>query len=124
MKFLVDTNIFIYHFNGDKTATTFLEKESGNYAISFVTFIELLSFPDLADDISREIRNFLEELEIVTIDSSILEGCIKNRKHKKIKLADNIIAATAQTRKLTLVTRNISDFNGLGIDIINPVDDN
>ena len=106
------------------TATAFLEQANGSYAISFVTFVELLSFPDLTDDISREIRDFLEELEIVSVDSQIFESCIENRKRKKIKLADNIIAATAQTRKLTLVTRNINDFAGLGIDIINPFDDN
>lgn len=76
------------------------------------------------EDRCKQDKKFLEELEIASVDSQILENCIKNRKHKKIKLADNIIAATAQTRKLTLATRNINDFSGLDIDIINPFDDN
>lgn len=46
--------------------------------------------------------------------------CIKNRKDKKIKLADNIIASTAQVYDLILVTRNIDDFRGLKLNTYNP----
>jgi predicted nucleic acid-binding protein len=34
--------------------------------------------------------------------------------------ADMIIAATAQIHQLTLVTRNIRDFEGCGIPLVNP----
>jgi len=120
MKYLVDTNIFIYHFNQDKIATTFLENNSGNYAISFVTFIELLSFPALSEAIAYEIRAFLDTLEVIPTNTQIIENCIQNRKIKKIKLADNIIASTAKSLKMTLVTRNIDDFKSLDIDVLNP----
>jgi predicted nucleic acid-binding protein len=33
---------------------------------------------------------------------------------------DSLIAATTLTHKLTLVTRNEDDFNGTGIEIVNP----
>lgn len=33
---------------------------------------------------------------------------------------DSLIAATTLTHKLTLVTRNVDDFSGTGIEIINP----
>jgi predicted nucleic acid-binding protein len=123
MIFLVDTNILIYHFNGSERASEFLEKERGRCAISFVTFIEVLSFPNLTDNISAGIREFLDSLDVISVDGKIMETCIKNRKQKKIKLADNIIAATAQTRELTLVTRNTNDFNGLDVKTVNPIDD-
>ncbi len=44
---------------------------------------------------------------------------IENRKIKKIKLADNIIASTAQGDDLMLVTKNTKDFNGLNIQLLN-----
>lgn len=39
-----------------------------------------------------------------------------------LKTADGLIAATALEHDLTLVTRNIKDFAGLRISIINPWD--
>ena len=120
MKYLVDTNIFIYHFNGESVATEFLLKNAGDYFISFVTYIELLGFPDIDAEMSEKIENFLENIDLLSIDNSIMNQSIKNRKYKKIKLADNIIASTALTNNLTLVTRNTADFNSLEVDILNP----
>jgi len=43
-KFLVDLNIFIYHLNGEKIATTFLKENFKSICISRITFIKVLSF--------------------------------------------------------------------------------
>ena len=37
-------------------------------------------------------------------------------------MADMLIAATAQVHALTLVTRNVRDFDGCGIAVLNPFD--
>ena len=44
------------------------------------------------------------------------------RKQRGMPLAvvDGVIAATALHHHLTIVTRNVSDFIGLGIDLLNP----
>ena len=39
---------------------------------------------------------------------------------RPLGLADALIAGTAMANDLALVTRNVRDFEGLGIDIINP----
>jgi len=54
------------------------------------------------------------------LDQSIFEKTIKLRRTHKIKLPDSIIAATASCHNLTLVTKNVSDFNNLNIEIFNP----
>lgn len=33
---------------------------------------------------------------------------------------DGLLAATALTHKLTMVTRNVNDFKNIGIEVINP----
>jgi len=37
-----------------------------------------------------------------------------------LSVMDGFLAATAQTRELTLVTRNTEDFRGLGIELFDP----
>jgi hypothetical protein len=41
-------------------------------------------------------------------------------KGKSIKVADGFIAATALHHDLTIVTRNVKDFEDLGVAILNP----
>lgn len=41
---------------------------------------------------------------------------------RTVKIADGLIAATAFEHDLTLVTRNVKDFTGLGVTVFNPWD--
>ena len=43
-KYLIDSNIIIYHLNGVEVATNFLKQNILNCFISRITFIEVLSF--------------------------------------------------------------------------------
>jgi predicted nucleic acid-binding protein len=49
----------------------------------------------------------------------ILAGQCKLR-GRLLKVADGFIAATALEHDLTVVTRNVRDFEGLGVDLFNP----
>jgi predicted nucleic acid-binding protein len=44
-------------------------------------------------------------------------------KGRRLRVADGFIAATALEHDLTVVTRNVRDFAGLGIAVFNPWDD-
>jgi hypothetical protein len=44
MKYLLDSNIIIYHLNGEELATKFLETNKDRCAISRISYIEILSF--------------------------------------------------------------------------------
>lgn len=43
-------------------------------------------------------------------------------KGRPLKVADGFIAATALEHDLTVVTRNVRDFEGLGVEVFNPWD--
>ena len=118
-KYLVDSNIIIYHLNGEQIATKFLKENISMSAISQLTFLEVLSF-DFSKDEEKNVIKLLEQFTIIDTSKKISFKAVENRRIKKIKLADNIIASTAQINNLTLTTRNIKDFNQINIKILNP----
>ena len=116
-RFLVDSNIFIYHLNGEKRATDFLKRYSDKIYISRITVIEVLSFDFLEEEYEKA-KELMQIFETLDTTYKIALKCIENRKIKKIKIADNIIASTAMVYGLTLITRNIKDFKNLKIDMV------
>ena len=91
--YLIDSNIFIYHLNKEKIATEFLLENRNFCAISRMTYIEVLSF-NFNDEAEKSIKEYLEQFEIIDTNKDIASQSIRNRKIKKIKLPDNIIAST------------------------------
>ncbi len=118
-KYLIDSNIFIYHLNKDKIATDFLLNNVEVSAISRITFIEVLSF-NFSSKEEEIVRDYLNNFMIIDTDEEISLQAVKNRNIKKIKLPDNIISATAQLNDLILVTRNTKDFKYIHVDVLNP----
>ncbi|RYZ57394.1 MAG: type II toxin-antitoxin system VapC family toxin [Chitinophagaceae bacterium] len=101
-KYLLDTNIILYILGGNETLANHLHQK-GLYA-SFVSEIELLSFGRLTAREEKSIKEFLLQFRIIDIDQSIKQEAISLRKAYSLKLPDCIIAATAITLQLTLIT--------------------
>jgi len=119
MKYLIDSNIIIYHLNQEPIATQFLRDRYKDIAISQITFIEVLSF-EFSEMVEKDIRVLLATFTILDVTHAIANQAITNRKIKKIKIPDNLIASTAMINNLVLVTRNTKDFKALDIEILNP----
>lgn len=73
----------------------------------------MLSF-DFKDENERAyVKALLALLDIFDTSKAIAIQCLRNRKKRKIKIPDNIIASTAQKNDLTLVICNTDDFKNL-----------
>ncbi|HOV12999.1 MAG TPA: type II toxin-antitoxin system VapC family toxin [Spirochaetota bacterium] len=123
MEYLIDTNIIIYHLSGDLMVNDFIKKNIDKLNISFISYIEVLSY-NFSKEEEYSVREFLKIFRLIDINKSILEKTIEIRKMKKIKLPDCIIASTAEIKNMILVTRNIKDFHNLGIQIVNLYENN
>ena len=66
------------------------------------------------------IQELLELFNMLYIDREIADKVIEIRKKERIKLPDDIIAATAISNELFLITRNIDDFKKIEVSISNP----
>ena len=118
--FLIDTNVVLDFSHG-----IFSEKSKNFVAnilnrepiISAITQIELLGF----SVVPPQIESFVRYTSIVGINERVIEKTIEIRKHCRIKLPDAIIAATALTNNLTLLTRNMTDFRNIeNLNVVNP----
>jgi len=81
MKFLLDSNIIIYHLNGDNIASEFIAKNIDQCSISRITFVEVLSF-DFDENEASNIKDFLNCFHIFDASTAIAIQCLKNRKNQ------------------------------------------
>ncbi len=107
VKALFDTNLLIDFLKGNAEADAELRRFPEG-AISLVTWMEVLA--GATDDTAEAILNFLESFECRDISRPIAENAVLLRRHKRIKLPDAIIWATARVEGYLLVTRNTRDF--------------
>ncbi len=123
-RYLLDTNILIYYWNGD------IPEDEGDkieailkhsFIVSIITKIELLGWRKHTPDGFKKAKEFLERAEVLPIDDYLAELTITLKRNNNIKLADALIAATALSNDLILVTRNQDDFSDLtDLEIYNP----
>jgi toxin FitB len=87
--------------------------------ISVIAKIEILRFNTSADAY-KILEDFINESIIFDLSDEVVEKTITICKAGKVKLPDAIIAATALVHDLTLITRNLTDFKQIGLQLLNP----
>ena len=121
---LLDSNIAIYLAKGglpEDVRNRLSKLTQDGFNLSVVTKIELLGyrFPDRKEEVVT--RDLVETSQVFGLTDAVAEQTIDIRRKHKIKLPDAVIAATALTYGLTLITRNTSDFAGIdGLSVVNP----
>jgi len=117
-KALIDSNIIIYLSKQD-LPLDFFDALDDLY-ISIITCMEILGYAFESLNEEKYIRELLGIFGVIYIDQEIADTTINIRKKSKIKLPDAIIAATAISEGLDLVTRNVEDFKNIDVKLINP----
>lgn len=107
---LLDTNVAIDFLAGEEHAVSFLndslEKDYG-IAVSQITRIELLSYPDITDEEQETVYAFLDRIEVISLTEEVEKEAIEIRRRHRLKLPDALILATAVACKRTLVTNDV-----------------
>lgn len=106
-KWPLDTNVVIGLLEKQPAAIALAEAQHLNLnqtAVSQITQMELLGFPNLTDAEESAISEFLRSCHILLVDENIERQAIRLRRDGHCKLPDAIIAATAQVHQLALLT--------------------
>lgn len=123
-KYLIDSNVIIDYTSSrlPDPGTAFVEEIfNTDFFISVVVKIEVLGYNDAVQKMQR-LEHFIATAYVFMLNDNITSQTITLRKTiPKLKLGDAIIAATALTNHLTLITRNTSDFQNIpGLELFNP----
>jgi predicted nucleic acid-binding protein len=100
---LVDTDVLVDHLRGDRR----LRADGRRLAVSVVTRCELFAG---RDDAAR-LRRLLAAMVELAVDPPIAELAGITRRETGIATPDALIAATALTHRLPLMTRNRGHFD-------------
>ncbi len=134
-EFLLDTNV-ISELTKDtlkRQVIDFLSDDQHEFWIPSVVVheleygLQLLPTGQRRSDLQELLREFLIAYQgrIVPLDHLGAEWAARFRAHAQrlgrvLELGDALIAGTAKSRQLTVVTRNINDFSGLDLEVVNP----
>lgn len=88
--------------------------------ISVITAIEALSWVNPDKNKEAVIKSFVQDANVLSLSSEVVDQCVKLRRSRKLKTPDAIIAATAMVYGLTLITSDGVFSNISGLKVIDP----
>jgi hypothetical protein len=119
-KILLDTNAFIYFFEGQSKITNLVVSTPEIY-FSAISEIELLSANHLTQSEMDSIKAFLLLCHRVELTSEIIDQTIMIRRQYRFKIPDAVIAASALHFQMPLVSAD-TDFKKIaGLTLISDI---
>jgi predicted nucleic acid-binding protein len=115
-QYLIDTNAVIEFLGGTLPASGSSSLENiidlNIHHLSIINQIELLGFNGSPTEM-KTLEEFIDVTSVLPLTDNVVQKTIQLRKVHKINLPDAIIAATALSYDLTLITRNIKDLQNV-----------
>jgi predicted nucleic acid-binding protein len=133
--FLLDTNVLSELRRPDRAdarvAAWARSVDHVQFYLSAITILEieagtlLLARRDVAQ--GAVLRSWIDSLvlpafasRILAVDTAVAQRCAQLHVPDRRPERDALIAATALVHRLKVVTRNVADFQPMGVDLINP----
>ena len=134
MSYLIDTNIISELRKGDRcdpaVATWWAKVDENELWTSALVLGEIRRGIELArrhdPQKAKVLESWLEEViygfgdRILDVDAQVADEWGRMNAIRPLPVIDALIAATARANSLTFVTRNVSDVQGVGVDLLNP----
>ncbi len=118
---LLDSNILIYAADpGYDHLRQFIAKIEP--VASVISKVEVLGYHKLSAEQQERLEQLFRVIPVLPVTDGVVEIAIQLRQKRKMSLGDALIAATALSFGLTLVTANEKDYAWIeALKIVNPV---
>ena len=123
MRYLIDSNIWIYAAAAQEPAREILSKalKSEWAGYSAISRLEVLGYPSISEQEKRLLEQIMSIFVELPVDRLIIDKAIYIRQSTRIKSPDAIVAATSINMGATLISRNTKDFSTVpNLSILNP----
>ena len=119
---LLDSNIIIYAAMSEHVfLRDFIARH--NPSVSCISYIEVLGYPGLTTAQRSHFDGFFKAAHMLFLSQEVVNMAATLRQRRKMTLGDAIVASTAIVHNLSLVTRNVADFQWIEeLDLLNPFD--
>ena len=119
---LLDSNIIIYAAQPQyPQLREFIAERSP--AVSALSYLEVLGYHQLTEEQRYYFEAFFQAAEVLPISQAVLIQAVALRQQRRMTLGDAIVAGTALVHHLTLVTRNVDDFQWItDLSLLNPLE--
>ncbi len=117
---LLDSNIIIYAAQPENIELRRFIAENAT-VVSALSYVEVLGYHRLAKIEQQILSEFFSNALVLPITQIVIEQAVSLRQRRRMSVGDAIIAGTVIVHNLTLVTRNVEDFQWIDeIVIFNP----
>lgn len=134
MSYLIDTNVISELRKGDRcdpaVAAWWAKVDENELWTSALVLGEIRRGIELArrhdPQKAKVLEAWLEEViygfgdRILNVDAHVADEWGRMNAIRPLPIIDALLAATARANSLTFVTRNVSDVQGVGVDLLNP----
>jgi predicted nucleic acid-binding protein len=118
---LIDSNIIIY---SAQASYADLRRFIADHApaVSAISYVEVLGYHRLNEQHRQHFVQSFQVARVLPVSQAVLEQAVALRQRRRMTLGDAIIAGTALAYDLTLVTRNMEDFQWIDeLSLMNPM---
>jgi toxin FitB len=117
---ILDSNIVIYATQSAFGYLLPFLHDPNNY-VSEITKLEVLGYHGFDRATKQAMKDLFDTLQIIPINSTIIDKAIELRQMRKMSIGDSIVGATTLINGFELISRDVRGFSSLGISVVNPI---
>ena len=119
---LIDSNLIIYAAQSEHDELRGYIADEAPF-VSVVSKVETLGYHGLDTDAKAFLEDFFGAAAVLPVSQNVVEEAIRLRQKRDMSLGDALIAGTATSRELRVVTHNTGDFDWIDeLEVFDPLE--